>query len=271
MMGRVRRVVLLLCLIAPVLLCAPAHAAVFPSSASQLTLRATPAGKVVGRVRAGTLVDVRCQRNGPVAAGRSGATRVWDRVRVRGRLAWVSDGWVDTGTSGLVAPPCAPAPCAIAAPFPLLPPFATAEDFIAAALEGAVASREQFGVPVSVTLAQGVLETGGGKLAALANNFFGLKAHEPGVPCVLKKTREVRGGRGALEIAGFRTYASLTDSVLDHGRRLATNPVYAPAFRTTTVEAFARAVARRYATDPAYGDKVVALMDRYDLRRFDVE
>lgn len=265
---------LLVLLAAPALLCAPAQAAPFPTTASKLNLRAKPAGKTLARLPRGTVVDVTCQRNGPLASGRAGATRIWDRVRVRGRQGWVGDGWVATDPTAVAAPLCttaAPA-CTPAAPFPLLPPFATPQDFIAAALPGAQASRDQFGVPVSVTLAQGVLETGGGRLAALANNFFGLKARasDPPGPCVLKKTREVRNGRDATEIGAFKAYATLDESILDHGRRLATNPAYAPAFaHTGDPDTFARLVARRYATDPAYAAKLLDLMDRYELRAHD--
>ncbi len=135
-------------------------------------------------------------------------------------------------------------------------------------------------MPVSVTLAQAILETGGGRIAALANNYFGMKAQVAGKQrwswediaggCVFKKTWEVRSGRTATEIAAFRAYRTLDASILDHGRRLATNPVYRPAFaHTADARRFAREIARRYATDPAYARKLLALMDRHDLERHD--
>lgn len=258
----------------------------FPTTASKVAMRAAPDGKLLRRLPKGTEVRIVCQRNGPLASAPVGRTRVWDRVVVDGRRGWVSDGYVDTETSGLVAPMCGvgtpPADqveegrCGPSSPFDLLPPFARAEDLVTAALPAARESRTRFGVPVSVTIAQSILETGGGKVAALANNYFGLKAQEVGKRtwrwediaggCVFKKTREVRDGRSATEIAAFRAYRSLSDSIVDHGRRLATNPAYEKAFaHADEPRRFAKEIARRYATDPRYARKLLALMDRYDL------
>jgi len=293
-----RLVTVLAALAAVPLLAVPAPAAAQTptrTTAPSLALRTAPGGKVVTRLKRNTPVTVECQRNGAIASGPSGASRVWARVKAGTRRGYVSDAYLDTRTAALVAPYCgvgapgpepsAPAPgqgrCGPQSPFSLIPPFAGADQFIVAAVPAAQASREQFGVPVSVTLAQGILETGAGKVAALANNYFGLKAQaiKPGRlwsweelagGCVFKKTWEVRDGRTATEIAAFRAYATLDASFLDHGRRLATNPVYAAAFRhTDDAPRFAREIARRYATDPRYAGKLLDLMRRYELAQYD--
>lgn len=206
-----------------------------------------------------------------------------------GRAGWVADGFLDTGTDGLVAPLCnVPAfdgsalpmadtgPCAITAPVTPLPPFETPQALIAAALPGAEASRAAYRVPVAVTLAQMILETGGGRFAQ-ANNFFGLKAQATARPgrfafgsraagCVLKKTREAERGRLVITIGAFRAYTSLEESILDHGERLTVNPVYRAAFaHTRRPRRFAQIVARHYATDPHYAAKLLDLIDRYAL------
>ena len=259
---------------------------------SRVNLRARPGdGRVLARLPRGAALGVRCQRVGPRAPGRLGASRVWDRItRASGAGGWVADGYLDTGTDGLVAPLCnltaltaATVPgagtggCALLAPVRILPPFPTPQALIAAALPGARASQAQYGVPIAVTLAQTILETGGGRFTAGANNFFGLKAQstlEPGryafgtraAGCVYKKTREAERGGLVLTIGAFRAYATLEDSILDHGERLTVNPVYKGAFAYTAApRSFARVIARRYATDPAYATKLLALMDRYRL------
>jgi flagellar protein FlgJ len=258
-----------------------------------VNLRVRPGdGRVLARLRRATRLTVGCQRTGPRAAGRRGPSRIWDRVsRSNGTRGWVADGLLDTGTDGLVAPICnAPAaldgpvlpgaragPCQIRAPVALLPPFPTARKLIVAALPGARASRARYRVPVAVTLAQSILETGGGRRTVRANNFFGLKAQSTTRPglyafgtratgCVLTKTREAEGGRLVITIGAFRAYATLKDSILDHGERLTTNPVYRAAFaHTRQPRRFAQIIARHYATDPRYAAKLLDLIDRYDL------
>lgn len=264
--------------------------------AASANLRTKPGGgKVLAKLRAGTPVTITCQQVGGVAVTRrDGPSRIWSRVVAGARRGWVADGLLAGSTQALAAPLCgipaatAPAPpgvvegtCGITAPVVLVPPFPTPEAFIAAAVPGAQRSRDAYRVPVSVTLAQGILETGGGKIAALANNWFGLKAQPTGVRgrfrweanavgCVLKKTRESERGRLVLTVGAFRAYASLDQSILDHGARLATNPVYRPAFRhTDEPRRFLREVAKRYATDPAYATKLLTLVRRYELEQYD--
>ncbi len=285
----------------------PAHGV---TTRPSVNLRTRPGkGRVVARLPRATRLTVSCQRTGPLAPGRLGPSRVWDRVTRGGRGtpdgastpegaagtpmgtgSWVADGFLDTGTHGLVAPLCnAPAlddaallsagtgPCAISAPVALLPPFRTPQALIAAALPGAKASRAAYRVPVAVTLAQTILETGGGRFTAGANNFFGLKAQATARPgrfafgpraagCVLRKTREAERGRLVITIGAFRAYATLEESILDHGERLTVNPVYRAAFAyTQRPRRFAQIIARHYATDPHYAAKLLDLIDRYGL------
>ena len=266
----------------------PAHGV---TTRPSVNLRARPGkGRVVARLPRATRLTVSCQRTGPLAPGRLGPSRVWDRVTRGGTGRWIADGFLDTGTNGLVAPLCnAPTldgsallsaeagPCAISAPVAPLPPFPTPQALIAAALPGAKASRAAYRVPVSVTLAQTILETGGGRFTAGANNFFGLKAQATTRPgrfafgaraagCVLRKTREAERGRLVITIGAFRAYATLEESILDHGERLTINPVYRAAFaHTQRPRRFAQIIARHYATDPRYAAKLLDLIDRYDL------
>lgn len=261
----------------------------------KVSVRATPGGKVLGKLKGGTPIRISCQVNGRAVNGSGGRSAIWDRIRYKDAPAFVADAVVDTGgTRGLVAKYCgAPGAsragatatsgaCAITSPVPLDPPFTDHSRFLAAAVPGAQASDRETQVPASVTLAQAILESGWGQFSAGANNYFGMKAQATsqvgvydwgtnGAGCVLRKTQEEVGGRLQFEIAAFRAYTGLKDSIRDHGARLLANPVYRNAFKyTDDSERFAREIARYYATDSSYATKVVSLMRKYDLERYDV-
>jgi flagellum-specific peptidoglycan hydrolase FlgJ len=70
----------------------------------------------------------------------------------------------------------------------------------------------------------------------------------------------------------FRAYNNIYESVEDHGRFLRENARYAAAFNhTNNPDEFARAIHRAgYATDPAYSTKLINIMKKYDLYRFDL-
>jgi hypothetical protein len=145
------------------------------------------------------------------------------------------------------------------------------EAFFAMAVGPAQASQRQTGVPASVTLAQAILESGwGDSHMGDAWNFFGIKAHGD-EPFVVKRTREIVNGKEIFIDARFRRFASMEDCFCEHGKFLRDNPRYAPAFKTTDCESFARAVhAAGYATAPNYGDMLVRLIRENNLGRYDV-
>lgn len=142
----------------------------------------------------------------------------------------------------------------------------------AAIIQAAQASQLLWGVPTCVTLAQFILESGNGKsMPPLSNNPFGIKARE-GEPYVLALTKEVVNGREIRIQARFRKFNSFDEAFSHHARLLATSRYYAKAMalRHDPV-AFAHALTGVYATDPRYGAKLVELIDRCDLRSYDVE
>jgi flagellum-specific peptidoglycan hydrolase FlgJ len=149
------------------------------------------------------------------------------------------------------------------------------EQFIGSIAEAAVVSHEQTGVPASVTIAQAILETywGSSRLAREANNYFGVKAQTrvgtAGV--VWFDVWEVIGGRNVMQSEPFRAYNSIAESFVDHGRFFVENGRYTGAMAARDdARQFAREVNRAgYATDPAYASKLIGLMDRYNLYRFD--
>jgi hypothetical protein len=151
--------------------------------------------------------------------------------------------------------------------------------FIKSAAGGAQQGAREFGVPASVTLAQACLESGYGR-AHVSNNYFGIKAFPRGgrIDCgriatgfVIVPTKEVVNGRTITVNARFRKYATMGDSMRDHGEFLRANPRYKPAFaHSNNANEFARALQRAgYATDPSYADKLISIMRTFDLYRFD--
>lgn len=147
--------------------------------------------------------------------------------------------------------------------------------FIASVGEAAIASKEATGVPASVTLAQAILESywGTSRLAREAKNYFGIKAQtRPGPAGVLwLDVWEVVNGHDVTQPEPFRMYHTVEQSFLDHGRFFIENRRYREAMAARDdARRFAREIARAgYATDPGYAPKLIELMDRFGLDRFD--
>lgn len=147
---------------------------------------------------------------------------------------------------------------------------ASASAWVARALPAARAVKERWGVPVSVTLAQGALESQWGT-AHPGNEFFGIKGKAPDGRSVRLATHEETSGRLHRETDGFRAYGSLEQSADDYGHFLSTNKRYAAAFdHKDDAHRFIHEVAKaHYASDSNYEHKVGAIIDHHDLTRFD--
>ena len=149
------------------------------------------------------------------------------------------------------------------------------EQFIGSIAEAAVDSADRTGVPASVTIAQAILESywGSSRLAHEANNYFGIKAQTKGgsAGSIWMDVWEVIGGRNVMQSQAFRAYNSIAESFVDHGRFFSENGRYSGALAVRDdPRAFARAInAAGYATDPGYASKLIGLMDRYNLYRYD--
>ena len=151
------------------------------------------------------------------------------------------------------------------------------DGYIARAAEAAKASKAKFGVPRAVTIAQSILESGWGRsgLTTKYKNYFGIKCAALVSPyqkgCVALKSYEYVKGKKKLYVSRFRVYSSMEKSFLDHGRLLEYNDRYNKAFKyPNDPNQFIREVHKAgYATDPNYSKSVIALMQRYNLYRFD--
>jgi flagellum-specific peptidoglycan hydrolase FlgJ len=128
-------------------------------------------------------------------------------------------------------------------------------------------------IPASVTLAQYALESGWGQhVPPNSNNPFGIKA-KPGQAFVTVPTREVINGKSMMVQAAFRAYDSLADAFDDHGRLLASAPVYAPAMAawkaSRDVRQFVPLMAQHYATDPHYAGLILSIIDTNHMTQYD--
>jgi len=152
------------------------------------------------------------------------------------------------------------------------------ESYVDAAGPIATAIHAAYDIPASVTVAQSILESNWGrsKLSVDERNYFGFKCVTPTSPgpiavrCARYPSTECIPSPCHPVDAYFRVYASIDDSFRDYGRLLTTSPNYAAALPARTdPDAFIRSVAKKYATDPEYANKVIRLMDLHNLRRFD--
>ena len=188
--------------------------------------------------------------------------------------------WIGRADVGPITPPV---------PLPALKPlvaattpqverhtFASGTDFINTVGAAAAASRKITGVPASVTVAQAILESdwGRSRLARQGNNLFGIKAlgSSPGPAGVVTlATWEHLDGGDVIVQQPFKAYLTLEQSIVDHGSFFTRNRRYANALAVGgDARAFAYAIQDAgYATDPSYASKLIGLMDRYDLYRFD--
>ena len=147
----------------------------------------------------------------------------------------------------------------------------TKKEFIAAATAAAQAASAASGFPPGVTVAQAALESAWGQseLARRAHNYFGIKAHGE-LPWIEMPTTEVRGGAAVKERAYFARYESIEACFEDRDRLLARLAVCAEARAAARdPEAFIRALAKHWATDPRYAEKLLAIYRQHGFDRLD--
>ena len=127
----------------------------------------------------------------------------------------------------------------------------------------------QFGIPASICLGQGILESGAGTgpLSAIANNHFGIKCHQDWNGPSVKYDDDA-----AQEC--FRKYNQARESYNDHALFLKSRRWYEPLFKLEKddYKGWAKGLkAAGYATDPKYPEKLIAIIERYHLDQYDAE
>ena len=141
------------------------------------------------------------------------------------------------------------------------------EEYIEKYKDEAIREMLMHGVPASITLAQGMLESGNGNspLAVYANNHFGIKCH--------------KGWEGLTFIQDddeknecFRKYGSVLESYSDHSAFLSGRSRYATLFdlKRTDYKGWAKGLKKAgYATNPQYPQLLIKIIEKHNLHEYD--
>lgn len=143
----------------------------------------------------------------------------------------------------------------------------TIEQYIEKFKDAAIQNMQNKRIPASITLAQGILESGAGNspLAINSNNHFGIKCHK-------EWTGEKYFHDDDAPQECFRKYASVSESYADHADFLISRPRYANLFKLNILDykGWARELkAAGYATLPTYPEKLIGYIEKYKLYKYD--
>lgn len=152
-------------------------------------------------------------------------------------------------------------------PFFLSAQVMSTREYIDAYKFAAMQEMKVYKIPASITLGQGILESASGnsKLARECNNHFGIKCRKnwTGQYCLVDDDAPNEC---------FRGYPSAMESYRDHSMFLTGNTRYNSLFSLAVTDYKGWANGLRltgYATNPAYGNTLIGIIERYRLGRFD--
>lgn len=145
--------------------------------------------------------------------------------------------------------------------------YAVYEEYIKTYKGIAIDHMKKYKIPASITLAQGLLESGAGKssLTQSSNNHFGIKCHSDWTGGKVYKADDTPNDC-------FRKYKKAEDSFDDHSRFLAEKQRYKSLFSLdiTDYRSWAKGLQQSgYATDKAYANKLIKLIEDYKLYEHD--
>ncbi len=148
-----------------------------------------------------------------------------------------------------------------------LKPSATGQEYIEEYKDLAIREMKRTGIPASITLAQGILESdyGNSRLARKARNHFGIKCHNSWAGEKVYHDDDRRN-------ECFRKYNNVYESFRDHSKFLTQSNRYEFLFdyKPTQYKAWARGLKKAgYATSPTYAQKLIELIERYKLYNYD--
>lgn len=143
----------------------------------------------------------------------------------------------------------------------------TAEQYIVEFADMAVSEMKRSGVPASITLAQGILESASGnsRLAKEGNNHFGIKCHSSWTGAKIYADDDAKN-------ECFRKYKSAEESYRDHSDFLKANSRYHFLFELdkTDYKAWAHGLKKAgYATSPTYAEALIRLIEKHELYAYD--
>lgn len=145
--------------------------------------------------------------------------------------------------------------------------WATEDQYIQKFAKYAVEEMEKYKIPASITLAQGLLETGGGqsRLAQEGKNHFGIKCKEDWTGKTMRHTDDAPN-------ECFRVYDDPRQSYEDHSIFLTTRKYYQNLFKLDMKDyrAWAHGLKKAgYATNPRYASILISKIEKYKLYEFD--
>lgn len=143
----------------------------------------------------------------------------------------------------------------------------TKEEYIDRYKDIAIDHMERYGIPASITLAQGILESDSGNstLARKSNNHFGIKCKKNWTGARVYHDDDAKG-------ECFRKYDSVEESFQDHADFLDQQPRYDSlfAYSSSDYRSWARGLkAAGYATAPDYAQRLTRIIEEYELYLFD--
>ncbi len=143
----------------------------------------------------------------------------------------------------------------------------TAQQYIESYKEDAIKEMLMYNIPASITLAQGMLESGNGNsdLAVYANNHFGIKCHKGWDGPTYIKDDDAKD-------ECFRKYSNVLESYTDHSQFLKSRSRYAFLFelKRTDYKGWAKGLKEAgYATDPKYTARLLEIIETHKLYQYD--
>ena len=140
------------------------------------------------------------------------------------------------------------------------------EEYIVQFKDIAISEMKRTGVPASITLAQGILETenGNSELVKKSNNHFGIKCKSTWTGESVTHDDDANG-------ECFRAYTNANESYRDHSDFLKANKRYSALFNLDPVDyaGWAKGLKKAgYATNPRYPDLLIKYIEQYDLQQY---
>lgn len=149
------------------------------------------------------------------------------------------------------------------------------KEFIEKVVVGAKKSWQKHNILPSITIAQAILESAWGRsgLTQKANNLFGIKAFSDWRGQYIEMlTREYTSDGIEYWIpAKFRAYVTWDDCIEDHSKVLLQSNFTAVRNATNYREAAEALVQGGYATDPAYAQLIISIIEQYRLFQYDLQ
>ena len=151
----------------------------------------------------------------------------------------------------------------------------TKKEFINKIAPYAIKDMQETDVAASLTIAQAALESAWGcsGLTEQANNLFGIKGQGPTGGCTMMTTEYINGKPKKVP-ATFRSYHNWGESIKDHSKLILNGVswnrnLYKGVIGKRGADAARAIAAAGYATDPKYAEKLIAIMNEWNLYQYD--